>query len=160
VSDIVMVDEGLEILAEDECLRLAATRPVGRVAVSIAALPAVFPVNFCLLDRDVYFRSSAGTKLDAATRNAVVAFQIDDFDSFARRGWSVLIVGRAEVLPPADVQRLEPLRVQPWVRGERAQVVRVAAELVSGRRIAPPGAAPVPTASPARGSGRGSPARS
>ena len=141
MNDPVLVDEGLEILAEDECLRLAATRPVGRVAVSISALPAVFPVNFCIVDDGVYFRTSAGTKLDAAVRNAVVAFQVDDFDSFAHTGWSVLIVGSAELVSPEALERLEPLRVAPWARGERAHVVRVAAELVSGRRIVstPPG---------------------
>lgn len=136
VADAMMVDEGLEILSEEECLRLLPTRPVGRVAVSIAALPAVFPVNFCVVDGDVYFRTSAGTKLDAAARNAVVAFQVDDFDTFAHTGWSVLVVGQAEVVPPEEVERLEPLRVRPWARGERAHVVRVSGDLVSGRRIA------------------------
>ena len=131
------VDEGLEILSKDECLRLAATRPVGRVAVTVSALPAVFPVNFSIVDGDVYLRTSAGTKLDAATRNAVVAFQVDDFDSFTHSGWSVLVVGTAEVISSEDIRRLEPLRVRPWVSGERHHVVRVAGELVSGRRIAP-----------------------
>jgi nitroimidazol reductase NimA-like FMN-containing flavoprotein (pyridoxamine 5'-phosphate oxidase superfamily) len=133
--DAVLADEGLEILTEGECLRLAATRPVGRVAVSISALPAVFPVNFCVVEAAVYFLTSAGTKLDAAARNSVVAFQVDDFDSFAHTGWSVLIVGTAELVSADAVERLAPLRVRPWVRGERANVVRVAAELVSGRRL-------------------------
>jgi nitroimidazol reductase NimA-like FMN-containing flavoprotein (pyridoxamine 5'-phosphate oxidase superfamily) len=135
--DGVLVDEGLELLDEDECLRLAATRLVGRVAVSVSALPAVFPVNFCIVDRHVYFRTSAGTKLDAAARGAVIAFQVDDFDSSARAGWSVLIIGTAELVAPATVERLEPLRVRPWVRGERVHVVRVTADLVSGRRTRP-----------------------
>ena len=134
--DGTLVDEGLEILTKDECLRLAGTRPVGRVAVTVSALPAVFPVNFSIVEGDVYLRTSVGTKLDAATRNAVVAFQVDDFDSFAHTGWSVLVVGTAEVISSADIVRLEPLRVRPWVSGARHHVVRVAGELISGRRIA------------------------
>lgn len=63
----MFADEGLEILDTGQCLALAATRPVGRVAVTVGALPAVFPVNYCLVDSRVYFRTGAGTKLDAAT---------------------------------------------------------------------------------------------
>ena len=130
-----LVDEGLEILAEQTCLALARTRPVGRVAVSVAALPAVFPVNFCLVDRDVYFRTSPGTKLDAAMRDAVVAFEVDDFDAAGHSGWSVLIVGQASVLDADELAAVEPLRVRPWAAGERTHVVRIRAELSSGRRI-------------------------
>lgn len=123
------LDDGTEILGEEESLRLAATRPVGRVAVSISALPAVLPVTFALDGTDVLFRSAAGTKLSAALRNAVVAFEVDDFDETGEAGWSVLFVGRAAVqleppAPPVEVGR----RVDgPWIR--------ITTELVTGRRV-------------------------
>jgi len=133
---VPLVAEGLEVLTEAECLALAATRAIGRVAVSIAALPAVFPVNYCIRDGDVYFRTAPGTKLDAATREAVVAFQVDDFEAFGHTGWSVLIVGPCAEVPGEELVELEPLRVQPWAHGDRHHVVRIRGELVSGRRIA------------------------
>ena len=34
---------------------------------NLPALPAVFPVNYCIRDGDVYFRTAPGTKLDAAS---------------------------------------------------------------------------------------------
>lgn len=132
----MLADDGLEILDTAECLALAATRPVGRVAVTVGALPAVFPVNHCLVDGEVYFRTGAGTKLAAATRNAAVAFEVDDFDTFEHSGWSVLIIGRSSEVAGDDLAALEPLRVRPWAHGGRTHVIRIAADFVSGRRIA------------------------
>ena len=40
---------GLEVLSREECLSLMATVSVGRLGVSIDALPAILPVNFVLL---------------------------------------------------------------------------------------------------------------
>ena len=74
-------DEGLDILDEDECLRLLATVPIGRVGICSGALPAILPVNFELYGRSIVFRTGRGTKLDAAVRSAVVAFQADQYDA-------------------------------------------------------------------------------
>jgi nitroimidazol reductase NimA-like FMN-containing flavoprotein (pyridoxamine 5'-phosphate oxidase superfamily) len=130
-----LVEEGLELLTADECLALAVRRPIGRVAVTVGALPAVFPVNFCMVGHDVVFRTSAGTKLDAALKESVVAFQVDDFDAEGHRGWSVLMVGKATELRPIELARLEPLPVRAWAHGTRGHVVRIRTEFVSGRRI-------------------------
>ena len=130
-----LVEEGLELLTEEEALDLAARRPIGRVAVTVGALPAVFPVNFCLIGRDVVFRTSAGTKLDAALKESVVAFQVDDFDAAGHLGWSVMFVGKATELRPIELSRLEPLPVRAWAHGTRGHVVRIRTEFVSGRRI-------------------------
>ena len=130
-----LVDSGLELLTEQQCLMLAALRPIGRVAVSVGALPAVFPVNFCFLGRDVVFRTAEGTKLAAALRGTVVAFEVDEFDAAGHRGWSVLIVGTASEIPGAELAGLEPLPVRAWAPGERDHVVRIQTEFVSGRRI-------------------------
>ena len=65
----LMVEDPLEVLNDDECLTLVASVAVGRVAVSIAALPTVFPVNFALYDHRIVFRTGPGTKLDAAVKH-------------------------------------------------------------------------------------------
>ncbi len=130
-----VVDAGLETLSEAECFALAARRPIGRVAVSCGALPAVFPVNFCLVGHDVIFRTAAGTKLSAALDRTVVAFEVDDFDAAGHAGWSVLMIGQATEVGAEELAPLEPLPVRPWARGARDHVVRIRCELVSGRRI-------------------------
>ena len=128
-------DEGLAILDEDQCLRLLATATVGRVAVSLGALPAVFPVNFALYGRRIVFRTGRGTKLDAAVRHAVVAFEIDAFDTFEQNGWSVLAVGRATDITD-DLQLIgDDGRVRTWVAGERDHYIAIDAEMLTGRKI-------------------------
>ena len=89
-------DEGLDILDEDECLRLLGTMPIGRVGICSGSLPAILPVNFELYGRLIVFRTGRGTKLDAAVRSAVVAFQADQYDALYHTGWSVLAIGQAK----------------------------------------------------------------
>ena len=138
-SSMALVAEGLEILDDDECWRLLGTGVVGRVAVSIAALPAIFPVNYAVVDDTIVFCTSPGTKLDAAARGAVVAFQVDEFDRATRTGWSVQVVGTArEVVDPSRSVELFREGRGPWVRGVRSHLVQISSELLTGRRIVGP----------------------
>jgi hypothetical protein len=129
-------DNGLEVLSAAECLMLAATMPVGRIAFSEQALPAIQPVNFVLDDGCVIIRTAEGTKLAAAIRNAVVAFEVDDFDTEARAGWSVTLVGRAEsIRDTAECARLAGLPLRTWAAGARDRFIRIRPEVISGRRL-------------------------
>ncbi len=135
-SETMIVDDGLELLDEDECVRLLASGEIGRVGVSIAALPAIFPVNFRLIDGAIVFATSPGTKLEAASSNAVLAFEVDDFGIVDRTGWSVLVIGRSEVVEdPAVRDKARAAGLEPFAEGPRHTLVRIAIELISGRRI-------------------------
>ncbi|MEV4399798.1 pyridoxamine 5'-phosphate oxidase family protein [Nonomuraea sp. NPDC049607] len=72
---------GLQVLSEEECFLLLSSVPIGRIVFTDRALPAVQPVNFCLDGRSIVIRAVTGSKLAAATRRAVVAFEADDFDA-------------------------------------------------------------------------------
>jgi nitroimidazol reductase NimA-like FMN-containing flavoprotein (pyridoxamine 5'-phosphate oxidase superfamily) len=116
----------------------AAPRPegIGRVAVTVAALPAIFPVNYAVDEGDIYFWTSEGTKLWAAAHNAVVAFEIDTIDPMSHTGWSVMVVGSSsKVTDPTDVKRLGGLPLTPWLRSGSGSLVRIQASLVSGREL-------------------------
>jgi nitroimidazol reductase NimA-like FMN-containing flavoprotein (pyridoxamine 5'-phosphate oxidase superfamily) len=127
---------GLEKLSRDECLSLLGGRSVGRVGITIAALPVIFPVNFAILDGDVVFRSSPGSKLTAAAQRAVVAFEVDEVDGMYHSGWSVLIVGPAyEITDPAELKRAHALPLTPWAPGAKGHYIRIRSEIVSGRRV-------------------------
>jgi uncharacterized protein len=128
-------DDGLELLDEPECLRLMGTCPVGRVALTIGGLPAVFPVNFALVDGDIVFRTGTGTKLSAALDKTIVGFEVDAIDPTYHEGWSVLAVGRAEEMVPNGGDPADHLPVAPWAGGDRKHVVRIRPEFISGRRI-------------------------
>ncbi|MGD0254024.1 MAG: pyridoxamine 5'-phosphate oxidase family protein [Acidimicrobiales bacterium] len=128
--------EGVAVLEQAECLELLGRSSIGRVGVSMGAVPAVFPVNFAVLDQAIVFWASTGTKLDAATRNAVVAFEVDDVDALYHEGWSVLVVGIADELRDAVlVERAKRLPLAPWAEGPHEHMVAIRPEFISGRRI-------------------------
>ena len=129
---------GLEVLSRAECLRLLAQCRVGRVVVTDRALPAAFPVNFALLDEDVVFLTTTGSKLEAAEGEEVMAFEADEIDPVLHGGWSVLVQGLASVISdPDELAQARALRLEPWAPGGQFQFVRIRAELVSGRRLLP-----------------------
>jgi len=77
---------GSEALDRGECLRLLGSVSIGRIIFTEHALPAAEPVNFALLGDAVVFRTAAGSRLAAAARNAVVAFEADEFHPATRAG--------------------------------------------------------------------------
>ena len=127
---------GLEVLDRDECLRLLATATLGRIGVQSGALPTVLPVNFVVDDNAIVIRTSPGSKLDAATRNAVVAFEADWIDALYHTGWSVTVTGVArEVVDPIELERVRSLPLAHWAPGPADRYVSISTELLSGRRI-------------------------
>jgi hypothetical protein len=68
----VQSSPALDVISEDECYELLTGVQVGRVIVSIDALPAAFPVNYWLGDKAIVFRTAPGTKLTAAVSHTVV----------------------------------------------------------------------------------------
>lgn len=127
---------GLQVLSPDESLALLESVPVGRIAFTDRALPAIQPVNFVVDDGSVVFRTGAGSKLAAATREAIVAFQADSFNGEDQAGWSVMAVGRASrVTDDAEVARLSALPLRPWAPEPRDHFVRIEIATISGRRI-------------------------
>jgi uncharacterized protein len=132
----MIVDEGLELLTEDEARGLLATGEVGRVGITIGALPAIFPVNYRLIDGSIVFRTAPGSKMSAAAEGAVVAFEVDDYQLADRSGWSVLAVGRAEVIHDLAMSfKVLDARLEPFVDGSRTAIVRIEPTFISGRRI-------------------------
>ena len=133
---MMLEDEGLQLLSDDECRQLLSIGRIGRVGVSMGAVPAIFPVNFALLDGDIVFRTATGTKLDAAARNAVVAFEVDRIDAVFEEGWSVFVVGTAEEIhDEIELERLRQLDLRTWAEGTRDHVVRIRPDFMSGRRV-------------------------
>jgi nitroimidazol reductase NimA-like FMN-containing flavoprotein (pyridoxamine 5'-phosphate oxidase superfamily) len=132
----MIVDEGLELLPDEECRRLLAMCEVGRVGITIGALPAIFPVNYRLIDGAIVFRTSPGSKLSAAAAGAVVAFEVDDYQAADRSGWSVLAIGRAEIVLDLDLTfSVLAARLEPYVEGFRTSIVRIEPTFLSGRRL-------------------------
>lgn len=133
----MLIDDGLELLTEDQCGDLLASQSFGRVGVTVGGLPVIMPVNYAFDDGTVVFRSGPGTKLRAVSSGAVIAFEIDSWDASAGTGWSVLAVGRAEEIEDeAEIAGLNGRSPHPAAEGDRTHYVRLRPELMTGRRIA------------------------
>lgn len=120
-----------------DCLKLLAAVAVGRVALTARALPVVLPVNFALLDGDIVWRSSQGTKLNAAAAGFVVAFEADDYLPARREGWSVMVQGLAHVIVAEDELELaRSLPLESWaLDGVADRYVRLRPNIMTGKRI-------------------------
>ena len=128
---------GLQVLSREQCLRLLSSTPIGRIVFTDRALPAVQPDTFCLDGQSIVIRTSAGSKLASATRDTVVAFEIDGFDSQSSTGWSVTVVGRARAVHDlTEIARLAELPLAPWTTNGRDHFVVIGTEEISGRRSA------------------------
>lgn len=123
----------------EQWLRLLGTVTLGRVALTSGALPSVLPVPFRLDGDRIVIRTRPGTKLDAATRDAVVAFQADVLDPVDHSGWSVEVTGVAtEVTDPDERARLsELLPPNGSTSALASRFVTISTELVSGQRYGP-----------------------
>jgi nitroimidazol reductase NimA-like FMN-containing flavoprotein (pyridoxamine 5'-phosphate oxidase superfamily) len=131
-----MTSRNLEVLTQDECIRLLHTQFLGRVAVRFGEAPSVLPVNYAMLDDDIVFKTEPGTKLSAAIMQAVVAFEVDDADPATRTGWSVLVVGPVEeITDRATLERVDETGLEAWPGDGRDRVLRIRTRTATGRRI-------------------------
>ena len=136
VGGVEIDRNGLEVLTREESLRLLGTAVLGRIAISSGALPTVLPVNFRFDGSRILLRTGVGTKLDAATDNAVVAFEVDEIDAPSQTGWSVVVTGVArEVTDPGELAEARRRPLARWASGDDHRVVAISVDLVSGRRI-------------------------
>lgn len=126
------------VLTRAECLHLLAHVDVGRVGVSMDALPVILPVHFAVTDDSVVFRSTLGTRLDAATLGAVVAFQADGYDPSRTSGWSVMLQGVAAAAPDGVPRSpVESGSAHPWLSREGdPPVIQLAIDNLRGWRFA------------------------
>lgn len=139
LDDETVDRNGLTVLGREESLALLATKRVGRISVTMRALPTILPVNY-VLDAEtesIVFRTGYGTKLAAAGRNAVVAFEIDDIDEDTRSGWSVVVIGTAiEVTDPVDLARIARLPLSPWLPdADLSHTIAIPIVHLAGRRL-------------------------
>ena len=124
-------------LTTAECWALLRTAEVGRLAVTVAGRPEIFPVNFVVDHGTVVFRTAEGTKLAAVTVSPLVAFEADGrVAGTPDEAWSVVLKGSSEeVRRLHDLVAVDELPLAPWQRGPKGRFVRVVPDVVTGRRF-------------------------
>jgi nitroimidazol reductase NimA-like FMN-containing flavoprotein (pyridoxamine 5'-phosphate oxidase superfamily) len=127
---------GLALLDASECRSLLGASGIGRLALSVHALPVVLPVNFMLMADGILIRTGAGSKFEQACDHAVVGFEIDGYDPLSHSGWSVLVQGHARVLQtPAELAEAHQAGLTPWGNPTADTFVKVSLDIVTGRRL-------------------------
>ncbi|MBD8056857.1 pyridoxamine 5'-phosphate oxidase family protein [Rhodococcus ruber] len=129
------IDDPVVVLSDEESWELLGTERIGRLVVVSDGRPDVFPINYAVRDRKLYFRTAEGSKLVELTLNAEVAFEADHVEQ--DRAWSVVLHGRARNLVRYnEIQEAEELGLQAWVPTPKYNFVEVTASEISGRRFA------------------------
>jgi hypothetical protein len=127
---------GMVILEANECWELLRSDEVGRLAVAVDGQPDIFPINYVVDHGTVVFRTAEGTKLAAAVLGRGVAFEVDGYEPGRGEAWSVVVKGRAtEINRVLDVVDATDLPLFPWHTAPKPRFVRIAPELVTGRRF-------------------------
>jgi len=127
----------LSELGYRECQTLLGLSVIGRVAVATPNGPHIVPVNYWIVDDDVVMRTTPYSVLGRYGHDAILAFEVDGFDTATASGWSVVARGRAAVVTEAD--ELSELRrritAEPWAPGPRSMYLRMECAELSGRSL-------------------------
>jgi nitroimidazol reductase NimA-like FMN-containing flavoprotein (pyridoxamine 5'-phosphate oxidase superfamily) len=109
---------------------------VGRIAISVGALPVILPVNYLAFDGAVWFRAPSNGTHSRASVGSVVAFEADGYDDAGSFGWSVLVRGIAdEVSDPHTLEEVRSRFVDAWPRGDDAdRYIIVPTTMITGQR--------------------------
>ncbi|MGD9798065.1 MAG: pyridoxamine 5'-phosphate oxidase family protein [Microbacteriaceae bacterium] len=128
----------LEEIPVRRCIALLDGSWLGRIALDVGGHPEIFPVNHVVdrSDGSILFPTRVGTKLRAALDAPLVAFEVDGVDPIDGSGWSVLVVGAAEVERDPDVAAwATSWRAVPWAVSDASTWIRIRPVRVTGRRI-------------------------
>ena len=131
----------LQPLTHEECVARLRSGSIGRIAITHQALPVVVPVNYALDGSVIVFRTETGGMLARACTGSVVAFEVDDLDHSGRGGWSVLVVGVADLLRGSAEVRATETGLVTAAGAHRDQFVGITVGQITGRFVH---VAPVP----------------
>lgn len=141
-TDVPTDHSGLRVMGTDECLERIRSTAVGRVAFTRDGKIVVLPVHHVVRGMDVYFRTSGGSKIEAAADHDPMGFEVDVYDASAATGWSVALSGTASVVDDDETAaELNGLDRRPWPISE-ADVgdsvwIRIRSDEITGRELLP-----------------------
>lgn len=124
-------------LSAEQAAALIRPDGVGRLAICNDTGADIFPLSYVVDGESLVFRISPHGSLGTHHWGGIVAFEVDYLDFEARRGWSVVVKGRAErIVDDDEASRLAETRdPTPWAEGMRRLYVRLTWTEITGRVI-------------------------
>ena len=127
-------ESALEVLGEEESWHLLASADLARLAVSIDDGVDIFPINYVVADRVIFFRTAPGSKLMNLTAHPIVALETDGIHN--RRRWSVVVRGSAVRLgSDEEIEASGVLSLHSLVPTEKWNYVRITVSSITGRQF-------------------------
>ncbi|CAN5231434.1 pyridoxamine 5'-phosphate oxidase family protein [soil metagenome] len=124
----------VDVLGDEASWHLLASADLGRLAVSTEGGVDIFPINYVVADRVIFFRSAPGSKLMDLTTHPIVALETDG--THRRRRWSVVVKGTAVRLGSDDeIEASGVLRLHSLMPTEKWNYVRITASSITGRQF-------------------------
>ena len=141
-TDVPTDHSGLRVMGADECLERIRSTAVGRVAFSRDGQIVLLPVHHVVRGMAVYFRTSGGSKIEAAADHDPMGFEVDGYDASAATGWSVTLSGTASVVDDDDcAAELDGFDRLPWpiggAGGRDSVWIRIRSDQITGRELLP-----------------------
>jgi uncharacterized protein len=124
----------LATLLSYDCWSLLESAHLARVAWNGSEGVAVLPVNYAVVAGAVWFRTIPESRLARECGGQRVVIEVDQIDPVRRAGWSVVVVGTAELVDAQDVPDML-VGLEAWPEGPRSVFVRIDVHDVSGRRL-------------------------
>ena len=125
----------LAVLDRETCMSLLRSSEVGRLAVSVAGQPDIFPINYALDGDSIVFCTAEGTKLTATHISTWVAFECDGYDADSGDAWSVVVKGIVHEVEMHEVVEDGAFPLYPWSATKKSRFVRLVPHDVTGRRF-------------------------
>jgi hypothetical protein len=91
------MDTPWEQIPSQRCWELLATVSVGRLALSVQALPVILPVHYYLTGHRLAACLGHHSIPTRSLSETIIAFSTDVIDPVARSGWSVQIQGTSSI---------------------------------------------------------------
>ncbi|MFC8304545.1 pyridoxamine 5'-phosphate oxidase family protein [Specibacter sp. NPDC057265] len=107
---------------------------LARLALSVANVPDIFPINYLAHEGKLLMRTNPGTKLAELTINDSVALEIDGVAE--SEAWSVVVQGTARVLESQrEIDRASELPLTPWLQTRKYTFVEIIPRSIRGIRF-------------------------
>ena len=121
-------------LTEQESMERLGAVALGRIVVRRSDDIEIFPVNYVMDEKNLYFRTAEGNKLFTISLNHDVLVEVDNVDE--ETAWSVVVRGNAELVRDGDeIQHVDSLDLKPWIPTLKYNYVRIAPDSITGREF-------------------------